>query len=410
MDRDPLNFFQPFESLAAGHENQLTRALLVILRMSPMAHAVWLRHAAPELQLQELPVASFETQRRAIRSPDDSEEPAPLISVFLTPQQPLEAGIVTESDRRQVLDAIIDYGGEQVVVVENKVGEADDWQAREINVTGARVDLGQGQEARVVLWPDLLAELTSLLDRGLVAGAEAGLINDFLTYTEDFFPGLGPYRTLALCKGNRYRQHRRLRAVLAEAAGVKARLDYRGIPCIDLAGDVAAYVYLHATDDPEAVELRFYPADTLGQARALYADPQRVEALRELAHREGWSAAPNMHFGHMQRGYVHTASELGLEDYLAFWEREIATTGAVPREQWERYWSWLEREGVVTAADKADFDQTFTETERASAIPRPGVRCTRRWGVADAEELDSRRQFGEQVHEALTDARRALAV
>jgi len=27
MDRDPLNFFQPFERLPAGHENQLTRAL-----------------------------------------------------------------------------------------------------------------------------------------------------------------------------------------------------------------------------------------------------------------------------------------------------------------------------------------------------------------------------------------------
>ena len=175
MDRDPLNFFQPFERLPAGHENQLTRALLVVLRMSPMAHMIWLRRAAPELQLQGLPVASYETQRQAVRVADDSEEPAPLISVFLTPKQPLEAGIVTESDRSQVLDAIIDYGGEQVIVVENKVGEADDWQAREINVTGARVELAEGQEARIVLWPDLLAELTSLLDRGLVTGAEAGL-------------------------------------------------------------------------------------------------------------------------------------------------------------------------------------------------------------------------------------------
>ena len=178
--------------------------------------------------------------------------------------------------------------------------------------------------------------------------------------------------------------------MLAEAAEVKARLDYRGIPCIDLAGDVAAFVYLHVADEAEAVELRFYPADTLGQARALYADPQRVEALRDLARREGWSAAPNMHFGHMRRGYVHAASELGLEDYLAFWQGEIAVTHTVSRGQWDSYWSWLEREGIVTPADKAEFDQTFTETERASATPRPGVRCTRRWGMSGAEELDSR--------------------
>ena len=42
MDRDPLNFFQPFERLRANHENQLTRALLVVLRLSPIAHECWL--------------------------------------------------------------------------------------------------------------------------------------------------------------------------------------------------------------------------------------------------------------------------------------------------------------------------------------------------------------------------------
>jgi hypothetical protein len=36
--RDALNFFEPYERLPARHENQLTRSLLVVLRMSPMAH------------------------------------------------------------------------------------------------------------------------------------------------------------------------------------------------------------------------------------------------------------------------------------------------------------------------------------------------------------------------------------
>jgi hypothetical protein len=41
--RDPLNFFEPFESLPPTHENQLTRGFLVVLRLVPIAHAVWLR-------------------------------------------------------------------------------------------------------------------------------------------------------------------------------------------------------------------------------------------------------------------------------------------------------------------------------------------------------------------------------
>jgi hypothetical protein len=47
IERDPLNFFSPYERLVAGHENQLTRALLLVLRMSPLAHVEVLRLVDP---------------------------------------------------------------------------------------------------------------------------------------------------------------------------------------------------------------------------------------------------------------------------------------------------------------------------------------------------------------------------
>jgi hypothetical protein len=31
--RDPLNFFEPYEGLPPSHENQLTRAFLVVLKL-----------------------------------------------------------------------------------------------------------------------------------------------------------------------------------------------------------------------------------------------------------------------------------------------------------------------------------------------------------------------------------------
>jgi len=46
MARDPLNFFSPYENLPPKHENQPTRALLVVLRLSPAAHMAWLRLGA----------------------------------------------------------------------------------------------------------------------------------------------------------------------------------------------------------------------------------------------------------------------------------------------------------------------------------------------------------------------------
>lgn len=66
MDADRLNFFQPFERLEPGHENQLTRALVLVLRLSPLAHATWLARLKTGKRLLELPGAQFATQRRAI--------------------------------------------------------------------------------------------------------------------------------------------------------------------------------------------------------------------------------------------------------------------------------------------------------------------------------------------------------
>jgi hypothetical protein len=127
VDRDALNFFSPFGRLPPNHENQLTRALLVVLRMSPMAHAFWLRLIAPEYALEQLPPAKFNTQHRALPAGDDVSEPVQLVSVFLAPEHSLSGtGLVTEDDRDQVLDATIDFGGEQLVVVENKIAPAED--------------------------------------------------------------------------------------------------------------------------------------------------------------------------------------------------------------------------------------------------------------------------------------------
>jgi len=367
-----------------------------------MAHACWLRLVNPELDLAQLPAANFETQKREVTLGERREGEAVLISVFLTPETPVESGLVTEDDRLQVLDAIIDYGGERVVVVENKVAEADDLQARHINLSGGNARLDDGTSVRVVVWRDLLEAFAGLLERGLVAGAERELLSDFLTYTEDHFGDLGPFRTLALCAGNRFRQKRRLRSLLHEATGLEARIDRWG-PSVRIEHArqaVGAHAYLQLTDD-ELVELSIYPADTLSQAREFYTDRALVERIQALNEQDGWEVRPNFHFGHMQAGYAWTTGACPLGRYLEIWSDQIEQTGRVPRAEWEDYWAWLVQEGIARRADRSDFDRHFTATQRQSADPRPGLEVTRRWSREAAEALDARSQLAAAVHAGL---------
>ena len=407
--RDPLNFFSPYERLPAGHENQLTRALLLLLRMSPLAHVEWLRLVEPILSLSKLPPAEFDTQKREIGVAEGDAESAKLISIFHAPERPQESSAdVVESDRGQVLDAILNYGGEVVTVVENKIFEADDLQAKQINLGESSIKLADGQQVVVVLWRDLLEALTGLRERSLVGGAEATLLDDFLTYVEDHFPELGPFRTLALCEGIPSRIERRLRQVLGDASGTDAESGPTGPKVATPAGAFAGRDAYLTLKDEDQVELAMYPADTLGQAQALYSRQDLVEGLQALGERENWELLPNFHFGHMQRGYCWTTSEITIDEYVDLWEKEIATTTSVPRPAWDEFWHWLMESRIASPEDRPEFQRHFTETARKSATPRPGLYLRRQWPLPMAEELDSKGTLAAEVRQALREALEAV--
>lgn len=387
MPANALNYFEPYESLPAHHENQLTRALVVVLKLSPMAHGAWLRRVDPTLALHELEPVEWRVQRRDIMpAPVDEPERLRVISVFISGERTDAGGEVVPSERGQVLDAIAVYGSELALVIENKVtGEPDDWQARSLNIGGLTLTLDR--EPQRLRWRDLLGDLADLASRGLVAGAEAGVIEDFLEYTEAHFETLLPFSTLRVCRGSAYRQQRRLRSVLTEASGIEARQDRR--PSVPLPGATSVdRAYLELAD--EEIALNIWPADTLQQARALYTRPEAIDGLRGLR-TVGWRLRPEFHFGHMAKGLAHTHGPLPVDGYMDLWIAEIARTRQVKREDWDKYWEWLLEHGLAVPNDRGDFRRHFDDTQRQDATPRPGLRLQRAWGLQEAEALDDER-------------------
>jgi hypothetical protein len=414
--QDRLNFFQPYERKAAGHEDQLTRALLIVLRLCPMAHAAWLRLVDPKLDIGSIPSATFVTQKREIPLPLDEESEPWLISVFLAPERPETPGVVEESDRSQVLDAIIDYNGSPVVVVENKIVVDSDFQALNVN-TGERIRIEDDQEVVVVRWRDLIETFSNLLEKDLVGGGERVLLQDFLDYVEDNFEDLGPFRQLSLCNGAPIRVNRRLRLVLQEATGRDANIDRYGPTAAFDSGEssaVADRVYLEYWLDQEGggtsfLSLSVYPADTLTQARAFYPEASVLAKVRELASRDGWKAEPNFHFGHMRSGLCWTTSTIGVDEYIDYWAERIAGTGAVVRAVWDDYWEELIRTGIASERDWPEFKKRFVETKIQKATPRPGIRLQRNWDFVEAEALDSKGALVPEVRSSLESIRFALS-
>jgi hypothetical protein len=401
--RDALDFFDPNGDIPAHHENQLTRAFLVVLRMSHGAHQVWLSLAAPDRKLYELPRPwRFDTQRwHMLSSASEGPEPIEGISVLQAADVQEVGGPVQTSDRGQVLDGIVHYGDELLIVVETKLdGPVATRQAQYLNVHGAQVRFAGGVQK--VSWRDLLGRWSDLAESEVVSGSERTLIIDFLDYVERYFPRLGPFTTLRRCRGHNFRVDRRLNVVLDEIAGglTKAWLELPGRSTLTRA-------FLEFEESPQEVRLTVYPADTLTQARAFYTRPEAVERLL-LLRDAGWSVDPNFHFGHMASGFAWTTTDAQLEEYVAHWSERIGCMGVIPREKWEEYWADLVERRFALSDDKKAFDQSFTTKDRHSATPRPGLKCFYSWTLPEAEALDDEGRLATVVAEELNIVLQAL--
>lgn len=422
------NTFEVFSSQASGHENQLTRALLVLLRLSPLAHEVWLRRIGlGELGLVGVgePAYAFQSGTVPEVDPDGQQEPARGVSVFVTRDKATNTGPIASSDRRQIPDALIAYFGQDkpiITVIESKVHSGTDAvQAREINLGGVQADWDPSTPIEL-RWSQLIDDLWSLLDLAAASGSEARLLLDFFDYVDTHYREVGPYSTLGRCGGVHERVRRRCRALLAEATNRDAHLMSRWRePYVEMEGppslprrvalDLREASHRRASRRGERaasdLRLSFWPADTPSQARAFYADSDLLDRLFRMIERPEWAAEANMHFGHFQAGYAWTptAPETSFADYVAYWRDNLDLTATAYREREPRWDDLLTRlldAGVVDS--RQPFDKEFTNTGRNKADVRPGVRLERVWDLDEATALDEDGRLSEQIEEAFAEA------
>ena len=420
--RDPLNFFEPYEGLPPSHENQLTRAFLVVLKLVPIAHSVWLRMvsdsrnggAEPLASLERLPAASFQTQTATIgATPPPESDHRDETSVYravsvlqagdLTPDDGQPAG---RSERRAVFDGVIRYGDDLALVVESKLARTvDERQAREITIgeTAWRVDPIRSR----LQWRDIIGAWRDLLAHDLVAGAERAVLEDFMWLVQRHFPRLQPFSELGVCRGNDYLVRLRCKAILDDLAGTPAELRPSGAVLLFGGAHVVRLAELGSADAESVVRIRMWPGDTLDQAKALYADTgaiDRLLVLREV----GWTITPNFHFGHMAKGFTWTTGDISLEKYVEYWLVHIGSAGQVRRERWDDYFAELIELGIASHDDREAFDRDFSLTKRESATPRPGLRVERYWPFDTAAQLDQTRRFTREVRDAINTVLHAL--
>lgn len=412
MDRH-LNVFVPYQ-LAVTHEDQLTRAAMIVLRAVPLARDAFL--ALLDCRRSgELPEPEFDMQTGDVVTPpgdvDETTSLAELVSVFLSPDvdRDLSGVALSEREAEQRLDGVVRFGDELVVVIESKVvGQAPSQQASELRLRGAQV-----RDSRVAPlgWHDLLQSWWRLLERGLLAPAERLLLEDLVGFTEEHFPHLLPFSTLTEAGDHPLRRQRRLMSLLRNATcieEIRPRMTGGADAMLDAALGTRCVQRLMLDVDGDELVLATAAGELKPQSLAFYGS-EGASRVVGLAERDGWAATPSLYLGYRgaqtQAQRLYPRCRVSLEEYVRRWAEEDRERIGAYRHDTVRteLWPWLQDRGYASEEDTVHLDEFLDGLGRRDAHLRPRVEITRRWAWADAERLDDRGVLTDELRTAITE-------
>lgn len=413
-----LSIFRPYER-EAKHEDQLTRAALIVLKLVPLAHEAFLNliQAKP---LSALPRPRFDMQTEKLvplGTEVEDQQVSELVSVFLGPHEDLSASIKPDlaSERRARYDGVIQYGSDLLIVIESKLyANASEQQALEINTGG----LPEAESRYApVRWQELLDRWWNLTELSVLGLAEAAVLDDFFENAEENFGDLLPYTDLDRCGDNRSRRLRRLKAILEKATGFPAEVrDVWGHAGVKFpTNQVTAFdrASLYIKDD--TLVLSIWPAELAPQYKHVYSNSKRAEALIGLTKDPAWQVAANLHLAYWraagpQRWYPQR--HLDGSSYVRQWVKDFqdGRAGRRPREKLNdpKFRAWLIERNYASEGEMKDLDEWAEKLPMDKFDVRPSIQVTRSWHLANAIARDREDQLVREVRESINQVLAAL--
>jgi hypothetical protein len=397
-----LNVFTRYERVD-HHEDQLTRAAMIVLRLVPAAREALLR-LIDGPGLSQLPTAGDVDMQTSdvIGQGDSQNELDELVSVFLVPDETREEmdSEVVPSERGQRLDGVLRFPPDLVVVIESKITEgADSWQAREMDFGGSPP---KRSRTRNVYWHALLEAWWHLTDLGLLSPTEELLVQDLLDYADEHFPALLPFTTLRRARGHEGRIARRLRAIALLSTGFAPRDRTCFVKLDEHLGTTSVQRVELSMNDGE-LWLEMWPGESNQQAYHLYSDG-RAQRVADLHGQDGWQVIANaclsFRNAHWTNRLYLDAWDLPIAKYVAQWSEDMDWIVQYDVNTLrDEVWPWLLSRGYAKATD--DLDGFCARLGNRPAYLRPGIAIRRVWPLDVAEDLDDRGALVPEVHDAI---------
>ncbi|WP_353892465.1 hypothetical protein PRVXH_001811 [Proteinivorax hydrogeniformans] len=400
---DYLNIFIPYKNKPLHHEDQLTRAFLILIKTVKLVEVLFLEVVIDEMQKNQTNLIpkglmhqsggldTIETQVRSTTKGRLEGEKGRLVSIVITDERLDREHKVERTDREGVYDGFIKYKPDWVFVIENKPDHKNIWLEQLNSRFNENYEI---EEKPIVLtWKEIITKLSLLIENNLINNADLSIVSDFLDYVSEFFPELNPYDRFELCKDNKYLLDRRCIEIMKETElGV---VDYhRGwhhyIHLDNKPG--VKEVAVHASvleNNGWSINLLIYPGDTMSQSRDFYSTLS-VDKVLDLANK--WEVLPNFHFAFRSSNLLWTSVSASLYSYLTFWKNEVLNNNLKQRNRtdWGEYFNLLEKNKMLNDNDLTAINEKIIKTKMQKLNICPGVAFKYTWSKEEAIGIDNK--------------------
>ena len=374
-----LNYFNPYQSKNSSHEDQLTRAYLVLLKYSFHSFSTFLSYVNSKNENEQKfefiefieTGWSFETQRENPYIDTNS-----IASILITDNELFENLQINVSERNARYDGVITFGSGLTFVIENKPRSQNVWFDQ---LNPSRINLSEEtqiiKKPIILEWKTIVKHLNLLKSTETINGFEKIMIEDFLNFIDINFPYLNPFDSFKLCKSNTELLYRRINNILKEIAVDESLVGYHkgwGF-YIKTPFDTIKKIglILGQKENKWWLELSLYFGDTQSQAKAFYSRNPDLTLINEDSY-----YYPNFHLSFATSNLIwfHTEKE-NYTKYVEFWKSNTDLIRQHPRGQVERLINQLTVDNVIKCDEQKnkDLKEKFFDTEMSKLNICPGL-------------------------------------
>lgn len=404
-----LNYFMPFSKGTDRHEDHLTRAFLVLLRLSSSAlqqfyslvdnRLVSLQGHSnagikPLFQM-EFEEVNFQTQIGSL------PEASKYVSILITNEDLQVNRKVEKVVRNAIYDGVVSFGDDLVFFIETKPNLFHVWEDQ---LCPSFKDIPDESElvpyAVVLQWKQIIDVLHRINKNSSTPYNEKLLINDFFAFINLHFDKLNPYSDFSKCHSN-YLAQKKIEQLLGEIAASKDKVAHHQgwgwYLQLDLPEVKKIAVLLHYKPDQEweGISIACEFASTVSQARNFY---EKIDAYSVLENLTDWSAYCNFHLAFKNQNLVYFKSESNIQrKYFEYWKSDIwRNFGGKPKSELiENYLNVFVQEGLIimNKEKERELDETIMRKGYQRINICPAIYMEHYLGKEDVINMDKKNEL-----------------